>query len=69
MTPINGAKWIDKKDVALYQNQRYIPVPTGKDIVQSGKGFLGLPYLWAGMSDFGFDCSRFTYIKRKMVKK
>lgn len=62
MTPSDGAKWIDKKDVALYQDEKtHIPVPTGKDIVQSGKGFLGLPYLWAGMSGFGFDCSGFTY--------
>ncbi|MGE7604093.1 NlpC/P60 family protein [Peribacillus sp. NPDC097675] len=61
MTPSNGAKWLDKKDVALYQDEKDIPVPTGKDIVQSGKEFLGLPYLWAGMSGFGFDCSGFTY--------
>ncbi|MGE7780875.1 NlpC/P60 family protein [Peribacillus sp. NPDC097264] len=61
MTPSDGVKWIDKKDVEIYQNENQIPKPTGTDIVQSGKGFLGLPYLWAGMSGFGFDCSGFTY--------
>ncbi|WP_428834130.1 NlpC/P60 family protein [Peribacillus frigoritolerans] len=61
MTPSNGAKWIEKQDVSVYQNENQIPAPTGKDIVDSGKEFLGLPYLWAGMSGFGFDCSGFTY--------
>ncbi|WP_435892192.1 NlpC/P60 family protein [Peribacillus simplex] len=61
MTPSNGAKWIETNDVSVYQDESQIPVPTGKDIVESGKDFLGLPYLWAGMSGFGFDCSGFTY--------
>lgn len=61
MTLSNGAKWIEKQDVSVYQNENQIPAPTGKDIVETGKGFLGLPYLWAGMSGFGFDCSGFTY--------
>ncbi|MFD6210175.1 NlpC/P60 family protein [Peribacillus sp. NPDC060253] len=61
MTPGDGAKWIDKKEVSVYQNESQIPITTGEDIVESGKEFLGLPYLWAGMSGFGFDCSGFTY--------
>ncbi|MDW7615802.1 C40 family peptidase [Peribacillus simplex] len=61
MTPSNGAKWIETNDVSVYQDESQIPVPTGKDIVESGKDFLGLSYLWAGMSGFGFDCSGFTY--------
>ncbi len=61
MTPSNGAKWISKKDVSIYKDESQIPKPTGTDIVESGKQFLGLPYLWAGMSGYGFDCSGFTY--------
>jgi hypothetical protein len=33
----------------------------GQGIVEQGKRFLGLPYLWGGMSSFGFDCSGFAY--------
>ena len=61
LTPNDGAKWLDKKNVAVYQGEKDIPKPTGEKVVETGKQFLGLPYLWAGMSGFGYDCSGFTY--------
>ncbi|ETI67109.1 C40 family peptidase [Neobacillus vireti] len=33
----------------------------GSDIVSAGEQFLGLPYLWGGMSSYGYDCSGFSY--------
>jgi cell wall-associated NlpC family hydrolase len=33
----------------------------GRGIVEQGKRFLDLPYLWGGMSSFGYDCSGFAY--------
>lgn len=59
-TPDDGNKWISSDDVSVYNSERDIPKPTGEDLVNTAKEFLGLPYLWAGNSGFGFDCSGFT---------
>lgn len=33
---------------------------TGQQIVETAKKYLGTPYVWAGMSENGFDCSGFV---------
>lgn len=60
-TPQDGNKWISLDDVSVYNTEEEIPMPTGEDLVNTAKEFLGLPYLWAGTSGFGFDCSGFTH--------
>ncbi|NYF25459.1 S-layer homology domain-containing protein [Sporosarcina sp. JAI121] len=56
-TPSNGVKYLRKQDAKIVKNFAAIPKPTQKDIVDSAKMFLGLPYVWSGISGFGFDCS------------
>jgi cell wall-associated NlpC family hydrolase len=34
--------------------------PSRHNVLAQAKRFLGLPYLWAGMSSWGFDCSGLT---------
>ena len=58
---LHGDKWVKASDASVYASESAIPKPTGKRLVESAKKFLRLPYLWAGTSGFGFDCSGFTY--------
>jgi len=38
------------------------PLPaTASAVLVSARAFIGLPYLWAGTSGFGFDCSGLVY--------
>lgn len=37
----------------------------GKRLVRQGMRFIGLPYLWGGMSSYGYDCSGFAYSMHK----
>ena len=61
LTPQGKVRWLDAKDAKVYKSESDIPVPTGEALVEEAKKFLGLPYLWAGASGFGFDCSGFTH--------
>ncbi len=59
--PDGSRAWVDAHDVAIRGADERPPAPTGQDIVDTGSRFLGLRYLWAGVSAFGFDCSGFTH--------
>src|SRR5699024_6327505 len=61
MNPDGSQSWIDKSDASQYDSVTDIPQPTGETLVETGKMFVGLHYLWAGLSGFRFDCPRFTF--------
>lgn len=69
---IEGTEWIEVEtpdgkgklkaaDVSIFDGFESVPKGNGGGIVADGERFIGLPYLWGGMSSFGFDCSGFSY--------
>jgi len=56
----SGEGFLKAEEVRIYESQQKRK-GSGRDIVSSGEKFLGLPYLWGGMSSFGYDCSGFSY--------
>lgn len=59
--PSGGSAYLSNKHVTVYKSVSEIPYPTGKELVEVGKFFLGRPYLWGGTSGFAFDCSGYTH--------
>ena len=60
-TPDGGRLAVRIRKVAEYASLGAIHPSSRRALVRAAKGFLGLPYLWGGVSGFGFDCSGFTY--------
>lgn len=59
-TPQHGTARLSAADAKIVVAGWPEEPPTGQQLVETGKAFLGLPYLWAGTSAYGFDCSGFT---------
>jgi len=64
--PDGRAGWVRKEDVAVRTAGFSYPVTSRKKIVEAGKRFLGVPYLWGGTTPLGFDCSGFVQLVCKM---
>lgn len=58
-----GKGYIDKK-AAVFP---FVGQNAGETMVQMGRQFLGMRYLWGGVSSYGFDCSGFAYTLHRVL--
>jgi gamma-D-glutamyl-L-lysine dipeptidyl-peptidase len=57
----HGVRLLRSEDAAIHAKVDKQQSPGGEEILAAGKKFLDVPYLWGGMSAFGYDCSGFAY--------
>ncbi|MBM7838667.1 cell wall-associated NlpC family hydrolase [Alkalihalobacillus xiaoxiensis] len=60
-TPL-GKGYLNKEDIEA-ANETY----GSEMLVDSARRFIGLPYLWGGMSSFGYDCSGYVYAMHRSI--
>nr|WP_029191205.1 C40 family peptidase [Ornithinibacillus scapharcae] len=60
-----GSGYLHREAVELFQVELGAEKGNGTQIIEAGKQFLDLDYIWGGMSSFGYDCSGFAYAMHK----
>ncbi|MEN2767314.1 C40 family peptidase [Ornithinibacillus xuwenensis] len=64
VTP-HGNLFLPRRDITLFETEKGKESGSGSSIITAGERFIGLEYLWGGMSSFGYDCSGFAYAMHK----
>jgi cell wall-associated NlpC family hydrolase len=64
--PGGGSGWIDAAACVVRPTGAGKPVDPGAVLAQARR-FVGLPYLWGGMSAYGLDCSGLVHIAFRAV--
>ncbi|WP_053071910.1 C40 family peptidase [Ornithinibacillus contaminans] len=61
----HGTLYLPTDAITIFPTDTGCNPKDGSAIIEAGKQFLGLEYLWGGMSSFGYDCSGFSYAMHK----
>lgn len=64
VTP-QGKGYLPKDAVEVFRTAYGGEQRDGSNIIKEGEQYIGLEYLWGGMSAFGYDCSGFAYAVHK----
>ncbi len=60
-TPLGAVRRVPVGAVSVHDPEASALPRTRADLVTTAQRFTGLPYLWGGLSGFGFDCSGLTW--------
>jgi gamma-D-glutamyl-L-lysine dipeptidyl-peptidase len=65
-TPRGVVRRLAARTVVVHGRNAPAFVPGAASLVRRAKTFLGLPYLWGGLSGFGLDCSGLTWLVHRV---
>lgn len=60
--PSGAVRRVRAGAVSVHRTEEPALPATRTDLVRAATMFVGLPYLWSGVSGFGFDCSGLTWL-------
>lgn len=66
VTPAGATRRLAGSAVSVHDADAPALPASRSSLVQTAKLFLGLPYLWAGASGFGLDCSGLTWLDHRV---
>jgi|GEM_PF-113845 len=66
MLPSGAPAWVQNGDGELRDAPMFWPRLAPEALIALAKRFVGLPYLWGGMSPLGLDCSGFAQLIYRM---
>ncbi|HEX6247747.1 MAG TPA: C40 family peptidase [Nocardioidaceae bacterium] len=65
-TPSGRRGRVDRTSVVVHRPDEPAVPPEAESLVAGVGSFVGLPYLWAGASGFGVDCSGLTWLVHRV---